>query len=377
VSTLTFASREDITQYEWDNQRKDWKRPAVDPKVLKQLSARSTVHGFLRLAFFLFLLVASALATVYVSRVNIWLAIPVLYVYWFFYGFWAAPAHELQHKSMFGPAFDGFSEVLFRVVFFLLWTSPTYARISHKLHHRYTMVRGLDPETDWPDVISTKWLRRFVLYTLSRVLVVGALYELFKAVRMNAQRVAGRLSASTEYQVEKPVGMRDHCTDEDIRRIRVESGLILLGHSLIAAAAVVFGRWELLLFITIAWQVGQAMESLWHATKHIARPKNVNDHRLNTRSIKVSWFIKIIFWGLDDHVEHHLYPIVPASNLPKLHRVMQQDLPEAHNFFGCWAEMFETARQKDQDPNREFVSVESRGGEKGAVDEQKAEALWT
>ena len=42
-------------------------------------------------------LTASAVAAVYVSRINPWLAIPVLYLYWFFYGFWVAIGHELHH----------------------------------------------------------------------------------------------------------------------------------------------------------------------------------------------------------------------------------------------------------------------------------------
>jgi fatty acid desaturase len=74
-------------------------------------------------------------------------------------------------------------------------------------------------------------------------------------------------------------------------------------------------------------------------------------------------------------VEHHLYPVVPARNLPQLHRLLENDLPEAHNFFGCWAEMFETTGQKDRDPKREFVSIQSRDDER--VDEEEAEALWT
>jgi hypothetical protein len=65
---------------------------------------------------------------------------------------------------------------------------------------------------------------------------------------------------------------------------------------------------------------------------------------------------------------------VPASNLPKLHRLLEKDLPEAHNFFGCWAEMFETTRQKDQDPKREFVSVESGGAARGTGAKEPAPA---
>ena len=154
--------------------------------------------------------------------------------------------------------------------------------------------------------------------------------------------------------------MRDHCTEQEIAAIRIESLAILLVHVAVAAAAIVFRRWELLAFVTLAWQIGSPIEILWHATKHIGRPYNVNDHRLNTRSIRVSWFIKSFFWGLDDHVDHHLYPIVPSRNLPKLHRLLEKDLPDPDNVFGCWAEMFEISKEKDRDPTREFVSVELR-----------------
>ena len=81
--------------------------------------------------------------------------------------------------------------------------------------------------------------------------------------------------------------------------------------------------------------VGAAVELLLAVRTHIGRPYNVNDHRLNTRSVHVSWFIKTFFWGLDDHVDHHLYPVVPSRNLPKLHRILAKDLPVPDNIFGC------------------------------------------
>jgi fatty acid desaturase len=171
--------------------------------------------------------------------------------------------------------------------------------------------------------------------------------ELFKAVWLQISRAAGK----------KDRMMRDHCSEEEIAAIRRESLAILLIQVAVAAAAVVFHVWLILAFVTIAWQIGWAIESLWHSTKHIARPYNVNDHRLNTRSIHVSWFIRTFFWGLDTHVDHHLYPVVPSRNLPKLHRLLEKDLPDADNIFGCWAEMFEISKEKDRDPRKEFVSV--------------------
>jgi fatty acid desaturase len=343
-----FATRDQLSEYEWDSQRKDWKRPFVDREVLKELSQRSTANGVARVVLFLFLLAVPATAAVLVSRINPWLAIPVLYVYYFFYGFWVAIAHELQHKTVFAESADWLSEILFFLVQCLIWNSPTYARVSHRLHHRYTMVRGVDPETDWPEVITSKWLRTFLLKLVLKILVVGAVVDLVLAVRTQLLRAAGR----------KDRMMREHCTEQEIAAIRRESLAILLIHVAVAAAATVFHVWPLLALVTIAWQIGAPIEIFWHATKHIARPYNVKDHRLNTRSIHVSWFIRLFFWGLDDHVDHHLYPVVPSRNLPRLHRILEKNLPVPDTLFGCWVEMFDTAREKDQDPKREFVSID-------------------
>ncbi|HET6451769.1 MAG TPA: fatty acid desaturase [Spirochaetia bacterium] len=347
MSSAKFATRDQLAGFEWDNQRKDWKRPPVDREVLKQLSRRSTLNGALRALWFLFLLAVPAVAACLLARVSPWLAIPALYVYYFFYGFWVAIGHELQHKTVFAESEDWLSEIFFFLVQTLMWNSPTYARISHRLHHRYTMVRNVDPETDWPEVITSKWLRWFLVKLVAQVLVVGALVTLFVAVRTQVLRVAGARNRM----------MTDHCTEAEIAAIRRESLAILMIHAAVAAAAVAFHAWPLLALVTLAWQIGSPMELLWHATKHIARPYNVNDHRLNTRSIRVSWFVRTFFWGLDDHVDHHLYPVVPSRNLRKLHKLLEKDLPDPENIFGCWAEMFEISKEKDKDPRAEFVSV--------------------
>lgn len=351
MSDRAFVDRGKLSEYEWDNQRKDWIRPEVDRKVLKELTRRSTLNGLLRILYFVALLTVAAVATVLVSSIHILLAIPVLYGYWFLYGFWVAIAHELQHKTVLAKSEDWLSEIIFYVVQILMWNSPTYARVSHKLHHRYTMVRGHDPETDWPEVITTDWIQQHLRNLVLRILIVGAVLDLGRAVKTQAERAVGK----------KNWMMRDFCTDEQNRHIRWESAMILAAHVAVVAVAVVFGIWWLLAFVTIAWQIGAAIERIWHDTKHIGRPKNVKDHRLNTRSVKVNWFIKTFFWGLDDHVDHHLYPAVPSRNLPKLHRILKPHLPEPDGVFGCWAEMFEIAKEKDKDARREFLSIHNVG----------------
>jgi len=93
-------------------------------------------------------LLSLAIFTILAAQSSILLTIPILYFYYFLYGFWVAFGHELQHKTVFNRSLDNFSEVVFFIVQILMWSSPRYARISHRLHHRYTMVCGKDPETE-------------------------------------------------------------------------------------------------------------------------------------------------------------------------------------------------------------------------------------
>ena len=36
---------------------------------------------------------------------------------------------------------------------------------------------------------------------------------------------------------------------------------------------------------------------------------------------------RFIYWNMNYHVEHHMFPMVPYHALPKLHAVMGPDLP--------------------------------------------------
>lgn len=343
---LEFTPRRELAEFEWNHDGRNWKRLSVDKEEIRRLSERSTWNGLWRVGLFVSLLLATAGLTLWAAGYSLWLALIPLYGYYFFYGFWVAIGHELQHKTVFAKNFDWFSEPFFRLVQTLMWNSPTYARKSHQLHHRYTMVRGIDPETDWPEVFDTKFVRSHWVNLVLSLLVVGALGTLIRHVMIQVRRAMGQ----------KDRMMREHCSDQEIKSIQRESAMILLFHTAVAAAAIVFGRWELLAFITIAWQIGSPIEEMWHKTEHITRLYNVNDQRLCTRSVKVGPLVHLIYWGLDDHIDHHIYPQVPSRNLPKLHRLIHRELPEPLSMMNCWKEMFAIAKEKDVRPNNEYVA---------------------
>ena len=39
---------------------------------------------------------------------------------------------------------------------------------------------------------------------------------------------------------------------------------------------------------------------------------------------------RFIYWNMNYHVEHHMFPLVPFHALPRLHELVKDDLPAAN-----------------------------------------------
>ena len=70
----------------------------------------------------------------------------------------------------------------------------------------------------------------------------------------------------------------------------------------------------------------------WHHVmtgllQHGGLADNVIDHRLNSRSVYMNPVSRFIYWNMNYHVEHHMFPMVPYHALPQLHEMIKHDLP--------------------------------------------------
>jgi len=57
---------------------------------------------------------------------------------------------------------------------------------------------------------------------------------------------------------------------------------------------------------------------------------NVMDHRLTTRSVKLNPLLNFLCWNMEYHLEHHMFPMVPAYNLKKLHNAVKDQILIKH-----------------------------------------------
>ncbi len=70
----------------------------------------------------------------------------------------------------------------------------------------------------------------------------------------------------------------------------------------------------------------------WHMVmmgllQHGGLADNVLDHRLNSRTVLINPISRFVYWNMNYHVEHHMFPVVPYHALPRLHEAIKHDLP--------------------------------------------------
>jgi fatty acid desaturase len=74
--------------------------------------------------------------------------------------------------------------------------------------------------------------------------------------------------------------------------------------------------------------------------QHGGLADNVTDHRLNSRTVYMNPINRFIYWNMNYHVEHHMFPMVPYHALPRLHKAIKHDLPEPNrSIFDAYREM--------------------------------------
>jgi len=94
----------------------------------------------------------------------------------------------------------------------------------------------------------------------------------------------------------------------------------------------------------------------WHdvltgLTQHVGLADDVLDHRLNCRTVYMNPFSRFVYWNMNYHVEHHMFPMVPYHALPELHRAMMRDCAMPYSgFFDAYREIIPTLARQLRDP---------------------------
>ena len=91
---------------------------------------------------------------------------------------------------------------------------------------------------------------------------------------------------------------------------------------------------------------------LFGLSQHVGLAEDVLDHRLNCRTIYLNPVARFLYWNMNYHTEHHIFPMVPFHALEKLHHSIKEQLPEPYpNLFSAYREIVPTLLRQRKDPN--------------------------
>ena len=284
----------------------EWYMSPVPRQRLKELMRRKDGPALRdTLIWFALLIGAGVLAW---NSWGTWWAVPAFLLYGLLY---TTPAESRWHECSHGTPFktSWMNETLYQISSFMCVKPPTPLRWSHSRHHTDTIIVGVDPEIKGkrPPI----W--RELLLEFGR-LIAGPL-----SIRRVILHCFGKLDDEEKLYI----------PEIQHRKTFWESRVWVLVYGGFIAWAVAIESFLPLMFVGLPYVYGSWMHILLSATQHMGLDEDVLDHRLNSRTFYTNRFIRFLYWNMNYHIEHHMYPMVPYFNLPALHEEIKRDCPPA------------------------------------------------
>ncbi len=105
-----------------------------------------------------------------------------------------------------------------------------------------------------------------------------------------------------------------------------------------------------LMFIGLPNLYGAWLMPIYGYTQHAGLAENVLDHRLNCRTVYMNPVNRYLYWNMNYHVEHHMFPLVPYHALPRLHELVKDDMPRLTAAAGGLARIVPAVLRQAKDP---------------------------
>jgi fatty acid desaturase len=312
----------------------EWYQTPVDRKLMKELMKRSDGPALRDTAIWLGLMLCAAAGGIWFW--GTWWAVPFFLVYGVLYTSAADSRwHECGHGTAFRTSWP--NDVIYHIASFQVMRNPIAWRWSHARHHTHTYIVGRDPEIAWMHPV------KMVFKALSYV----GIYDAWASLKILARQAGGVLSDDE----------KDYIPDSErpkaIFWARVH--MAIYAATLLAVAVMLIAGYGWASIIPLMLIGLPRMYGAWHMVlvgflQHGGLAEDVIDHRLNTRTVYMNPISRFIYWNMNYHVEHHMFPMVPYYNLPRLHELIKHDLPPPnpsmwHGYKEMWVAVMRQRRE--------------------------------
>jgi Na+-transporting NADH:ubiquinone oxidoreductase subunit F len=263
--------------------------------------------------------------------------------------------HETGHGTAFKT--DWMNNALYEIASFMVKREATVWRWSHTRHHSDTIIVGRDPEISIPRPPDIKG---FVLgfFCLHPDYIKRIVMHSFGRMRADEMTFIPRTEFPKVY-----------------RRARIYV-LIYTGS---IGLSICLRSMLPVLFICLPNLFGTWLLYVYNMTQHAGLAENVLDHRLNCRTVYMNPVNRFLYWNMNYHLEHHMFPLVPYHALPRLHAIIKDDMPPPYpSILAAWREIIPAVLRQRKDYSyhvkRRLPAPKARRPEASPASEAKPDA---
>jgi Na+-transporting NADH:ubiquinone oxidoreductase subunit F len=244
----------------------------------------------------------------YISWGHWWLIFP----YIIYSTLYASTSDSRWHESSHGTAFKSawMNNVLYEIASFMVFRQSIPWRWSHIRHHSDTIIRGRDPEIAVPRPPDIKGI----------IMQFFALRSVPKEFRKMVKHVFGKIDPA----------VATYLPASEYPKVFLRARIYFLIYAIVIGLSIYYSSILPLMFIGLPTLFGSWLMSIYGLTQHAGLAENVLDHRLNCRTVYMNRINRYLYWNMNYHLEHHMFPLVPYHALPRLHELVKHDCPEPY-----------------------------------------------
>src|SRR5690606_25631964 len=139
--------------------------------------------------------------------------------------------------------------------------------------------------------------------------------------------------------------------ESEFPKIYFKARIYVAIYAAVIGLAAAMGSILPLLYVGLVNLYGSWLMVVYGLTQHAGLAENVLDHRLNCRTVYMNFIHRYLYWNMNYHVEHHMFPLVPYHALPKLHEAVKDDCPEPYpSILAAYQEIIPTILRQVKDP---------------------------
>lgn len=265
--------------------------------------------------------------------------------FWLAYGVLYGSAMDSRwHECGHGTAFKTrhYNDWLYQIASFCMVRNPVSWRWSHARHHTDTIIVGRDPEI-----------------VLMRPPALARVILNFFGILDAPQGWARMLYNSAGYIHPEEA---DYIPEQERSKVIRIARIWVAIYAATIALAVATSSILPLMVIGLPRFYGAWHHVMTGLLQHGGLADNVIDHRLNSRTVYMNPISRFIYWNMNYHVEHHMFPMVPYHQLPALHAAIKHDLPApnrsiAEGFREMWPALKRQLKYEDFFLKRELPTT--------------------